>query len=138
MLFRSIERLAVEFLRSLGFTARRGVQFAGGPDSPDVIVDELPNVHIEVKGDRTIGLGTQALSAAMQQSIRDSGEKMPVVLWWEHRRGWRLTYMHRWENKYLRTTTDLHDDMRAVLWSLQIVGMCEQTRRQFHPRHVAG
>lgn len=40
---------AVKFLRSLGFTARRGQQFSGGPDSADVEVEELSNVYIEVK-----------------------------------------------------------------------------------------
>jgi Holliday junction resolvase len=37
-----------EYLRSRGFTARRGQQFSGGGDSPDV-VSSLPGVHIEVK-----------------------------------------------------------------------------------------
>lgn len=36
-------------LRDAGFTARRGQQFSGGADSPDVICDELKNLHMEVK-----------------------------------------------------------------------------------------
>jgi Holliday junction resolvase len=41
------EREVAQLLRDHGFDARRGVQFQGGPDSPDVI--GLPGVHVEVK-----------------------------------------------------------------------------------------
>jgi Holliday junction resolvase len=36
------------FLREHGFEARRGQQFSGGDDSPDVVHD-IPGVHIECK-----------------------------------------------------------------------------------------
>jgi hypothetical protein len=39
-----------EVLRENGFpSARRGCQFKGGPDSPDIDCVELPHVHFEVK-----------------------------------------------------------------------------------------
>lgn len=42
------EREFAEFLRTQGFTnCRRGVQYQGGPESPDVV--GLVGVHIEVK-----------------------------------------------------------------------------------------
>ena len=41
------EREVAELLRDCGIPARRGVQYAGGPDSPDVV--GLNGVHIEVK-----------------------------------------------------------------------------------------
>ena len=43
------ERMWRDELREAGFTARRGQQFAGGTDSPDVICEELNNLHMEVK-----------------------------------------------------------------------------------------
>lgn len=43
------ERELAEFLRDRGHTARRGQQFAGGGDSPDVVCPTLPGVHLEVK-----------------------------------------------------------------------------------------
>ena len=43
------ERMWRDELREAGFTARRGQQFAGGTDSPDVICEELKNLHMEVK-----------------------------------------------------------------------------------------
>lgn len=41
------EREVAQLLRDHGFDARRGVQFRGGADSPDVI--GLPGFHLEVK-----------------------------------------------------------------------------------------
>lgn len=42
------EREVAQLLQRHGFEARRGQQFAGGGDSPDV-VHNIPNVHLEVK-----------------------------------------------------------------------------------------
>jgi hypothetical protein len=50
---------AAKFLASEGFPARRGQQFSGGTDSPDVLCEALPRIHFEVKrtekGNPTIG-----------------------------------------------------------------------------------
>ena len=42
------EREVAELIRKYGFEARRGQQFAGGGDSPDV-VHSMGGFHIEVK-----------------------------------------------------------------------------------------
>lgn len=93
-----IERAAAKFLSQMGFPTIRGEQHKGGPDSPDLrpppgLEDgSIHNaVHIEVKGDKSIRLGTVALLDACTQAIDERGDKFPVVLWFEHRRGWRLT-----------------------------------------------
>ena len=62
---RSGEREAAELLRAHGFQARRGVQFAGGPDSPDIVHD-IPGIHLEVK--RTEAF---RLYAALEQAKAD-------------------------------------------------------------------
>jgi Holliday junction resolvase len=60
------EREVAELLREFGFNARRGQQFAGGGDSPDVVSD-MEGFHIEVK--RT---GKQTdIFAALEQAKRD-------------------------------------------------------------------
>lgn len=65
------------FLRDRGYDARRGVQYQGSADSPDVV--GLSGVHIECK--RTERL---ELYDALDQSRRDAGEgEIPVVM---HRR----------------------------------------------------
>lgn len=73
------EREWRDILRSHGFTnARRGQQFAGGSDSPDVVCPELPDIHFEVKR-----VQTGNPYKWMAQAIRDAGDKIPVVA---HRR----------------------------------------------------
>jgi Holliday junction resolvase len=75
--------LAHELQRVLGVTARRGVQYTGGPDSPDVVTD-IDNIHIECK--RTEHF---RLFEALDQSIRDAGEsKVPVVMHRPNHRPW--------------------------------------------------
>lgn len=73
------EREVAKLLKSFGFSgARRGQQFAGGGDSPDVV--GLPGFHIEVKRSETF-----SPYAALSQAIGDSakGEDIPIVF---HRR----------------------------------------------------
>lgn len=62
-------------LRNAGFDARRGQQFSGGADSPDVICESLPGLHWEVK---RVEAGNPYIW--MAQAERDAGDKkMPVV-----------------------------------------------------------
>lgn len=70
------ERELAGILREYGYDAKRGVQYHGGPESPDVT--GLPGIHIEVK--RTERL---SLYDALAQSKADAGNDMPVVM---HRR----------------------------------------------------
>lgn len=75
-------------LREYGFKdARRGQQYHGGPDSPDV-VGALPGIHIECK--RTEKLN---IIEAMAQADRDSGDNIPVVMHRRNRTPWMVT-MH--------------------------------------------
>ena len=59
------EREVAALLKAHGFQARRGQQFAGGGDSPDV-VHNIPGLHIEVK--RTEQLN---IYAALEQAFQD-------------------------------------------------------------------
>jgi Holliday junction resolvase len=66
------------YLTDAGFPARRGQQFSGGKESPDVVCESLP-VHWEVKR-------TEAGNPYnwLDQAIDDAGaDKIPVVA---HRR----------------------------------------------------
>lgn len=86
------EREAAKFLRGLGFEARRGQQFSGSKDSPDVVTN-LAGVHIENKfGVQGMDLGTQLLDNAVNQAKAECGGKRWVVLWKPSRCAWRLTY----------------------------------------------
>lgn len=81
------EREAAKVIAAvLGLSARRGQQFAGGADSPDVVTD-ANDIHFEIKRVENLNIVN-----AVKQAVRDAGEsKTPVVL---HRRNncdWLLT-----------------------------------------------
>ena len=61
------ERELAGILRSYGYAAKRGVQYQGGPDSPDVV--GLPGVHIECKRVERLNL-----DAALKQASDDSDD----------------------------------------------------------------
>ena len=77
------ERELARFLTNHGFPARRGQQYSGSPDSPDVVCPSLP-FHFEAK--RTERL---RVHESMQQAIDDAGEgKTPVVAFKANRKEW--------------------------------------------------
>jgi len=73
---------AMAWAQALGGFARRGQQFAGGTDSPDVITS-YDGIHLEVKR-------TEAGNPYhwVEQACRDSGGKVPVVLHRRNRQEW--------------------------------------------------
>lgn len=73
------EREVANLLKSYGYEARRGQQFSGGGDSPDVVAPDFP-FHIEVKRVENL-----SLYKAMAQAVRDSKDLSipPLVI---HRR----------------------------------------------------
>ena len=76
------EREFAKFLRDRGVQARRGQQFSGSPDSPDVITD-LDRYHFEVKRVESL-----RLYPAMQQAKDDAGNKVPIVAHRKNNQGW--------------------------------------------------
>jgi Holliday junction resolvase len=77
------ERAWRDELRSAGWMARRGQQFSGSPDSPDVVCPELDCLHFEVK--RTEAL---RIYPAIEQAIEDAGDRIPVVAHRRNRYPW--------------------------------------------------
>lgn len=77
------ERELALLFREHGFSARRGQQFAGGGDSPDVVHD-APLIHVECKRTETLQLWP-----AIEQARRDAAPgKIPVVFHRPSRREW--------------------------------------------------
>lgn len=70
---------AAELGALLGCNARRGVQYQGSTDSPDVVLEGV-GIHVECKR-------TEALNVykAIEQATGDAGQKVPVV--WHRRNG---------------------------------------------------
>jgi len=77
------ERELAAFLRDYGYTAaRRGQQYAGGNQSPDVV--GIPGVHIECKR-----CESGSLYSWLDQAIIEAGiGEIPVVMHRKSKRGW--------------------------------------------------
>ena len=79
------EREVAAILKDHGYSAKRGVQYHGGPDSPDVV--GLPGVHIEVKRVERLDL-----RAAYEQSKDECADgDVPVVVHRRSREPWMVT-----------------------------------------------
>ena len=77
----------VHFLKDRGYNARRGVQYKGTPDSPDIECEELNFLHFEVKSAESLNI-----EKALQQSISDAGEnQMPIVVHRKNKEKWKVT-----------------------------------------------
>jgi len=84
------EREWAAYLTELGFDARRGVQYHGGPDSPD-ICGGIPGTHAEVKRVERLNIHD-----AIQQAQDDSGGTLiPYVAHRRNRSEWLVTLRAR-------------------------------------------
>ena len=77
------ERDWAEYLRGQGYEARRGQQFCGSPDSPDV-VSSVPGVHWEVKNVQSI----QILAALEQANSEKKEDEMGIVAFHKSNKPW--------------------------------------------------
>ena len=97
------ERQWRDEFRANGYMARRGQQFSGSPDSPDVICDELSWLHFEVKAVERLNI-----EDAMDQARRDAErgiegqQKVPVVA---HRRSFRRWLVTMEAETFFRIST---------------------------------
>lgn len=70
---------AAELGALIGCNARRGVQYQGSTDSPDVVLEGV-GIHVECKRTETLNV-----YKAIEQATGDAGQKVPVV--WHRRNG---------------------------------------------------
>lgn len=76
------EREWVNWLKIRGIDARRGQQYKGSSDSPDVVSD-LKQFHFEVKRTEKFNLYT-----ALKQATNDAEEKTPIIAHKKNREKW--------------------------------------------------
>jgi Holliday junction resolvase len=79
------ERSFRDKLREHGFSAERGRQYKGSPDSPDIICKDLP-LHFECKHVERLDL-----YKAIDKAAHDAGELTPVVAHRRNRSEWYVT-----------------------------------------------
>ena len=99
------ERQWRDELRANGYQARRGQQFSGSAESPDVVCEELGWIHFEVKAVERLNI-EEAMDQARADCARMNGatspqplspkggegrQKVPVVVHRRSRRGWLVT-----------------------------------------------
>jgi hypothetical protein len=75
-----------DVIRSHGYEARRGQQFSGNPDSPDVVTN-LP-YHFEVKRVERLNIDN-----AMKQAEGECGDKPPLVAHRKNGGQWMVTML---------------------------------------------
>jgi hypothetical protein len=80
------EREFAALLREQGFDARRGQQFAGGAESPDVVSEALGWLHVEVKRVQHLNLAD-----ACAQAEGDAGGKPWIVAHRRNHAPWLIT-----------------------------------------------
>jgi hypothetical protein len=76
------EREVAALFREQGFFARRGVQFQGGINSPDVVTN-IPGLHVEVKRSETF-----QLYKSLEQAKADGGARAATVFHRSSNRPW--------------------------------------------------
>lgn len=95
------EREVRDLFIAAGWDARRGQQFAGSPDSPDVIVPQLKDYHCEVKFVENLNL-----YKAMEQAVKDGGDKKPLVFHRKSHTPWLVTLN---AELFLKLLSDAHN-----------------------------
>ena len=87
---------AVKYLKKLGFPNTRRTQQFNGLGKGDIICEDLPHIHFEVKFGYPISkfdLCTSVFRAACEQAQKDAEGKYWVVMWKpKGYRVWRLSY----------------------------------------------
>jgi len=94
-------------LNSIGlFNARRGCQYRGGPDTPDILCDG--SVYWEVKRREKLDL-----SGSVSQAVRDSGHpnsgRTPAVASRKNNEGWLITIRFEDMIDFAQAILEIHE-----------------------------
>ena len=106
------ENELAKVLRGYGYETRRGVQYAGGPESPDVV--GLPHIHIECKRVEQLNV-----TKAYEQAFRDAAEnEMPAVFHRKNNEPWMVTMsLEDWMHIYMTSPygkAQIYDPYAAI------------------------
>lgn len=104
------ERAWAKELTDAGWPSKRGVQYQGGPDSPDV-KSQMPGVHHEVKRTERLRIWD-----AMHQSIDEAPEGyMPIVAFKRNRHDWLVVLR---KDDFFKLVREAEDQIREELEKL--------------------
>ena len=108
------ERKFAALLREHGFDARRGVQFSGAADSPDVVSDALAWLHVEVKRVQNLNL-----TDACVQAEGDCGGKPWIVAHRRNHAPWLITMKADFFFELIREFEPQKGTGGAKIWDAQ-------------------
>lgn len=119
------ERHVANVLTERGFIARRGMQFKGGTDSPDIICEELHKAfHFEVKF-----VNRFDLRAAVEQAKRDClGLKMPVIVHKTNGVPWSVTMDL---NEFIDLLQVVYGKIDTLNWGAKLILGEEYERKRY-------
>lgn len=75
---RAVAKTLAALFPHVAKNARRGRQYSGSPDSPDVVA--MPGVHVEAKHVERLNIWD-----ALAQAERDAGDQIPIVIFKRNR-----------------------------------------------------
>lgn len=106
------ERELARKLTELGYPARRGQQYKGTKDSPDIICEKLDDYHIECKRYKQCVLNSESLLQEWwKKAIAEAGERLPIIIHrWDGSRQWWVCREWSWG----RTWCTLEDFLKGV------------------------
>ena len=90
--------------------ARRGQQYQGGADSPDVVCG-IPNTHCEVKRVEKLNL-----THAMAQACADSGDAIPYVAHRKNMGEWMVTICASDLVAFAESVVGVDDETKMKTW----------------------
>tara|TARA_R110000796_G_scaffold222525_4_gene338720 strand:+ start:227 stop:562 length:336 start_codon:yes stop_codon:yes gene_type:complete len=82
------EREFANFLTDHGHEARRGQQFSGSPDSPDVVCKSLNDFNIEVKRREKFSLNN--VYEAIAKALEDDPDRWPMIAYRSNGKKWMI------------------------------------------------
>lgn len=103
------EREFAALLREQGFDARRGQQFSGGAESPDVVSEALAWLHFEIKRVEKLNL-----MDACAQAEGDSSGKPWVVAHRRNHSPWLVTLRAEFFFELLREQPPMNTDAHGL------------------------
>jgi hypothetical protein len=127
------EREFASLLREHGFDARRGQQFCGGADSPDVVSDALRWLHIEVKRVQNLNLADACIQAQC-----DCGGKPWIVAHRRNHAPWFITMRAEFFFELIREFLPVNGATETNRTDATKVGGVSRNTDGDVPRYAAG
>lgn len=83
---RAERALCAELKEAMGWECRRSQQYCGAGQTADILIEEMPQLHIESKMVEAL-----SIHPVMERAVQEAGTKLAVVCHKKIRTGWLVT-----------------------------------------------